>query len=153
MKKVKKPVLRCSECPLVYVDDMRLYMENGGSIDIPKGKCFCTHDDARAAYDMFCQASERYPAFIACATQLGSPKVKKTPRWCPRRLAEKPTEISKNEAYKIISTQVPHGLFFLEENGMYVGIDNKADEIWTEEFETKAECFAWLKQDRGADAE
>ena len=55
-------------------------------------------------------------------------------------------EVSKTEASVIIAdpTKSPRGKFWLYEDGGYVGIDNHTHDAWTEEFNTKEECFAWL---------
>lgn len=39
----------------------------------------------------------------------------------------------------------PLGLFYLKENGMYVGIDNSAGDAWVEDFYTKEGCEYWLR--------
>lgn len=57
-------------------------------------------------------------------------------------------EITREEAHEIIDKYEPKGLFYLKENGVHVGIDNTTGDSWTEEFNTKEECIAWLKQER-----
>lgn len=73
------------------------------------------------------------------------PDIKTAPRWCPRRLMMEPLEITKAEAYRVIDTRRPLGLFYLKEGEGYTGIDNLSGDAWTEEFKTKEECLKWLK--------
>lgn len=55
--------------------------------------------------------------------------------------------ITKIEASNIIKNYAPEGLFMIEENGHYIGIDNSTGECWVEEFITKDLCIKWLKGD------
>lgn len=45
----------------------------------------------------------------------------------------------------VIETRRPMGLFYVYENGMYVGIDNSAGHAWTEEFTDLHQCKKWLR--------
>jgi hypothetical protein len=53
-------------------------------------------------------------------------------------------EITQEEATRIIETREPIGQFFLRDNSLYIGIDNQTEDAWTEEFNTREECFRWL---------
>ena len=61
--------------------------------------------------------------------------------------------ISSNRAKEILAscddgeTHTPKGKYLLRECGKYIGIDNEDGCAWTEEFDTLAECIAWLKGD------
>ena len=54
-------------------------------------------------------------------------------------------EITKEEAFKIIETYTPKGLFWLEADGKFIAIDNSSGEAFVEEFIDKEECLQWLK--------
>lgn len=54
-------------------------------------------------------------------------------------------KVTKEEADNIIETREPLGLFWLEDEGVFVGIDNSSGEVWTEDFKTKRKCHYWLK--------
>lgn len=55
-------------------------------------------------------------------------------------------EITKEDAFKIIETREPEGLFwFFDENNMFIAIDNSRGEAIVEEFYNKEECLQWLK--------
>lgn len=41
----------------------------------------------------------------------------------------------------------PLGLFYLEEQGKFVGIDNSTGDAWTEEFPDEASCLRWLRRE------
>ena len=49
-----------------------------------------------------------------------------------------------DDAIRVIETRVPHGLFYLDDNGAHVAIDNTTGDAWTEEFGTQAEAKIWL---------
>ncbi|HCL4480312.1 TPA: hypothetical protein N2D99_002400 [Clostridium botulinum] len=53
-------------------------------------------------------------------------------------------EITINEASEIIENRKPLGAFWLKENKFYIAIDNTTGDAWTEEFNTKEECFQYL---------
>lgn len=41
----------------------------------------------------------------------------------------------------------PPGLYWANESGKYIGIDNSTGDAWVEEFETLQECIRWLRMD------
>lgn len=53
-------------------------------------------------------------------------------------------EIDSSYAKTIIDTRQPLGLFYLLDNGVYVGIDNSTGNAWTEEFTSVYQCKEWL---------
>lgn len=60
--------------------------------------------------------------------------------------------ISKEEGHRIIEDynngnvkEIEKACFLYKENGVWVGIDNNSGDAWTEEFERKEDCAAWLK--------
>lgn len=54
-------------------------------------------------------------------------------------------EIGRGEARNILVERKPFGLFwFLDDSGIYVGIDNRSGEAYTEMFDSKDECLEWL---------
>ncbi|HID0768156.1 TPA: hypothetical protein ACXDAZ_002686 [Clostridium botulinum] len=53
-------------------------------------------------------------------------------------------EITSKEAENIIDSRKPLGTFWLKENKLYIAIDNNTGDAWTEEFNTKEECFQYL---------
>ena len=55
------------------------------------------------------------------------------------------TEITKEEAFKIIKTYAPKGLFWLEDDGKFIAIVNSTEYGLVEEFNNKEECLQWLK--------
>ena len=137
--------IRCETCNLMLISGRAERTAKNVHLSGPRGKCFCQHQDAEAAASLVCSGSSRIPGFIAF-TKGGSnrPNVKTAPTWCPRKLAIQPKEISKLEAYKIVDTKRPHGLFFLKEGCRYTGIDNRTEVVLVEEFDTKAACLKWL---------
>jgi len=58
---------------------------------------------------------------------------------------EKIITVISEEASKIIETREPKGLFYLLDNGVHVGIDNRTGDAWTEDFKSKAACSKWLR--------
>lgn len=54
------------------------------------------------------------------------------------------TNVSKNEALKIIARYSPRGLFWCIDGVKYIGIDNSTGDAWTEEFDTFKQCESWL---------
>ncbi len=148
MKNDKKTI-RCTDCPMMQMTTRaRIVYANIGKM--PRGYCFCEHPDAEQMFKECCPKSPRMARFIAF-TKLDSdkPDIKTTPRWCPRKQlgndrAMKPKEISKVEAYAIIETRKPRGLFYLKEGNGYTGIDNMTGEAWVEDFPTMLDCLNWL---------
>ena len=62
-----------------------------------------------------------------------------------------PKEIRQDEARRLLMScneegegYKPLGLFYLEEDGKFVGIDNSDGNAWTEEFWDKDSCLRWL---------
>lgn len=55
------------------------------------------------------------------------------------------TKITKEEAFKIIETYAPKGLFWLEDDGKFIAIVNSTEVALVEEFKDKEECLQWLK--------
>ena len=58
------------------------------------------------------------------------------------------TEITKEEANKIIETKEPLGLFWFrddEANKRYVAIDNSSGEAFVERFVYRSDSYLWLK--------
>jgi hypothetical protein len=53
-------------------------------------------------------------------------------------------KIKDSMAAEIIDKRTPLGCFYLCEQGIHVGIDNRTGDAWTEEFGTKDECMDWL---------
>ena len=41
---------------------------------------------------------------------------------------------------------VRRGTYYTVENGMYIGIDNRTGDMWTEEFRSKHACLRWLSK-------
>ncbi len=141
-----KSDIRCSACPLMKIAGRAKYNGNNDHMDRPRGRCFCKHPDAEAAFKLVCPQSPRNATFIAFTRgATDGPDIKTVPKWCPRKLAERPVEISKKQAYQVIDSRRPHGLFFLKDGEVYVGIDNRTGDAWTEEFATKSDCLKWLK--------
>jgi len=55
------------------------------------------------------------------------------------------TKINQETARTIISTHQPLGLFYLIEDGLYVGIDNSTGHAWVEDFPSLHQCKYWLR--------
>lgn len=49
------------------------------------------------------------------------------------------------QARAVIETRRPLGLFYVYENGVYIGIDNSMGHAWVEEFSSLRKCKAWLR--------
>jgi len=54
-------------------------------------------------------------------------------------------EIDPMQAGRVISTRQPLGLFYLFNNGVYIGIDNSTGHSWVEEFPSLQQCKEWLR--------
>lgn len=54
-------------------------------------------------------------------------------------------EITKGEAFKIIETKEPEGLFWLIDGDTFIAIDNSRGEAFVEEFQDTEEGLQWLK--------
>lgn len=48
-------------------------------------------------------------------------------------------------AQVVIDTGRPLGLFYVRDNGVYVGIDNSRGHVWVEEFTNLRQCKEWLR--------
>lgn len=59
-------------------------------------------------------------------------------------MAEQIIEISSKAAEEIIETRKQKGLFYLKDGDVFVGIDNRDGNAWTEDFKSLDECFKWL---------
>ena len=63
-------------------------------------------------------------------------------------MKEKIKKISSEEVSKIIEIRVPLGLFYtigkVGDKKVYVGIDNRTGDAWTEDFKSLASCKRWL---------
>ncbi len=57
---------------------------------------------------------------------------------------DKPQEVTQQEAMQIIESFQPLGCFYLKEGELYVGINNRTGDAWTEDFPSKEECLRWL---------
>lgn len=146
--------IRCAACHLMQITGRAAVTSNNSHFVGSRGNCHCKHPEADAAFKLICPDSGRMPGFIAFTKRgTNEPDIKTAPRWCPRKLAEEPKEVSKAEAYRIIDTRRPQGMFFLKEGNGYTGIDNRTGDAWTEEFPTKAECPKWLTDEGGEDDE
>ena len=44
----------------------------------------------------------------------------------------------------IIETRQPSGLFYAQDNGTYIAVDNSTGDAWTEEFSNHDDCTQWL---------
>lgn len=53
-------------------------------------------------------------------------------------------EITSEQANVVIDTREPLGLYYLLEDGGYIGIDNSTGDAWTEEFPNLRQCKEWL---------
>lgn len=136
--------IRCATCPLMKLTGRAKSTRNNSHMALPRGDCFCEHPDAIAAFEMVCPRSPRMAGFIGyTAKNADKPSIKSTPKWCPRKMAESPMEVSKVQALQVIETRQPRGLFFVV-GEVVTGIDNRTGDAWTEDFATKRECLKWL---------
>lgn len=137
--------IRCATCPLMEITGRARYTDNNFHLSQPRGDCRCGHPEADAAFRLICPRSGRASGFIAFTKGASDePDIKTAPRWCPRKIASEPREISQEDADGIIERRHPYGLFFLKDGGVYVGIDNSDGNAWTEEFSLKRKCLEWL---------
>lgn len=61
---------------------------------------------------------------------------------------EKVIKITSEKAFEIIDAREPRepkGLFYTEEDGVFVGIDNTTGDAWTKEFSNLTDCLEWLR--------
>ncbi|MCM1060835.1 MAG: hypothetical protein NC452_11140 [Eubacterium sp.] len=54
-------------------------------------------------------------------------------------------KINSFHAEVVIKTRQPLGLFYVRQNGAYIGIDNSAGHAWVEEFSDLNTCKQWLR--------
>ena len=52
--------------------------------------------------------------------------------------------VSPEYAKRILAEHRPLGLFYTEESGFYIGIDNRTGAAWTEMFASMYSCREWL---------
>lgn len=137
--------IRCASCPMMKIIGRFKYTGNNDHLSRPRGICLCGHKEADASFQLISPRASSGPGFIAY-TKGGTdePDIKTAPRWCPRKIASEPREISREDANTIIESRHPYGLFFLKDGSVYVGIDNRDGDAWTEEFPTKRKCLEWL---------
>jgi hypothetical protein len=62
--------------------------------------------------------------------------------------SERIKKITTEQAASVIETREPLGLFYVLENGIYIGIDNSSGDAWTEEFSGLRKCRRWLRDPR-----
>lgn len=137
--------IRCAACPMMKLTGRARRTDNNDHLNRPRGACYCGHEEADAAFKLILPRASRATSFIAFTKgDTDGPDIKTAPRWCPRKIASEPRRISREDAKIIIESRHPYGLFFLQENGIYVGIDNHDGHAWTEEFSTKRTCLDWL---------
>lgn len=59
--------------------------------------------------------------------------------------------LSPNYFIKIITNEETRnrkkGLYWIKENGVFVGMDNTSGDAWVEEFNTLQECINWLLEE------
>ena len=48
-------------------------------------------------------------------------------------------------AEAVIMTRRPTGLFYVHQDGIYIGIDNSTGHAWVEEFTSLRQCKEWLR--------
>ena len=141
--------IRCASCPFMKMTGRARFTGNNDHMALPRGNCLCNHPDAYSAFELICPHSPRAACFIGYIKGSSyKPDIKTAPRWCPRKMAEKPMEISKIQGYQVIDTRRPRGLFFVV-GQVVTGIDNRTGDAWTEDFATKRECLKWLKDYSG----
>lgn len=49
------------------------------------------------------------------------------------------------QARVLIETRRPTGLFYVHQDGIYMGIDNSTGRAWVEEFTSLHQCKGWLR--------
>jgi len=54
-------------------------------------------------------------------------------------------EIDQKTADKIVENRKPIGLFYFNEKGMTIGINNSKGDAFVEEFSNQDHCLKWLK--------
>ena len=148
-----KDDIRCATCPMMKMSGRARYTGNNSHMAKPRGDCFCNHPDAHSAFELICPSSHRMACFIGYTKgSSDKPDIKTAPRWCPRKMAAKPMEISEIQGCQVIDNRRPRGLFFVV-GSKVTGIDNRYGDAWTEDFDTKRECLKWLLDERGEEDE
>ena len=129
--------IRCTSCPMMEIRSSEFHPNQ-------RKRCFCIHPDAQDVYRLIPNPKPPSCFIDFIWTGLNAPKVKGAPHWCPKKVLVRPLEISRKDAYRIISSRKPNGLFWLKEQDGYVGIDNLTGDAWVEEFDDPAVCRKWL---------
>ena len=129
--------ITCRGCP---------YLEIRRTEKAVRGSCFCKHQSATSLSKVLTAENEK--AFIAFTPKSDpmTPRMKTSPRWCPRKLAQEPLLIHKNEAYAIISDRKCRGLFYTFEDIGITAIDALPDYPVVENFTSVPVCLAYLKE-------
>ena len=79
----------CEDCRYLCVEPPTRSREDKRGI--PRGRCRCSHPEAPRLREKVCPKSVRQAAFIgftACGSK--PPRVKTSPRWCPRKFFREP---------------------------------------------------------------
>lgn len=63
------------------------------------------------------------------------------------KLMDNIRKLIKEEMKEVIDTREPRGLFYGEEGGLFIGIDNTTGDAWTEEFKDLNDCVKWLERE------
>ena len=145
MSKAAMDSIRCAACPMMNMTVRARHTDSNDHLSRPGGACYCGHKEAEAAFRLICPKARWASGFIAFTRGTSStPDIKTAPRWCPRKLASEPRDIGRKDADTIIERRHPYGLFFLKDGDVYVGIDNRDGDAWTEDFPVKRKCLEWL---------
>lgn len=118
--------------------------------------CFCRDPDVKAVFNVVLPDSAQEPGLIALFNGMPSATdmLRERPGWCPRMLRTEPIEIDASAAKRLLetyddevpgSTYRPIGMFYTQEGGGYVGIDNMSGDALVEEFSTRDDCLTWLQ--------
>ncbi len=141
---VEKADIRCSGCEHLHKSRPARRTKGNEHRKYPRQMCYCFHPLAEESRAILHPDQDYFWPFICYTSGDGQPKHKTCPKWCPLKMMQEPMEITKEEAYRIIDTRKPRGLFFLKEQGGYTGIDNRTGDAWTEDFESRPKCLKWL---------
>ena len=136
--------IRCGDCEYCKV----LKWTRGKCGNNGRGECFCTHPASKECFDIIKHKStENGDCFISYTVGISkSPRIGTSPRWCPKSFMERPVQLTKKQAYKIINEKRPEGLFFVQDNYLYTGLANINGETDAEEFIYFDDCKSWLKE-------
>lgn len=69
------------------------------------------------------------------------------------KLMDNIRKLSKEGRLEVIETREPRGLFYGEEGGLFIGIDNTTGDAWTEEFKDFKDCVKWLDGEEEEDGQ